>query len=602
MLYKIPSTDAAKTTIQPGGFIVIWCDKEMHQGPTHVDFALSAGGESIGLIMPDGVTFVDQLTYTAQTTDISYGRNPDGGDTWQQYPAPTPGASNTGEAANLPPAISNIAVSPENPTIESAITISATITDPNGNLDTAWVTYGPEGAITSTMGMTTSGDSYSAEIGTFTDDKIYFFVTAKDDKNAERISDTLFFEIGYEAPNLLINEFLASNDGVVSDPDEDSDDGDPAEDFVEIYNAGATAVNIAGYYVSDKSDNLVLWQIPASDAAKTTIQPYGFLVLWCDKEMHQGELHIDVKLSGDGEFFALTAPNGMTVIDSLSFGAQTTDVSYGRIPDGSDTWEAMTTPTPGAANSDEVANRPPAFGSVTIEPDTLTDAAPVTINAEVADPDNNLSTVTVTYGTADAITNTASMTLSGNLYSANLGTFADGSKVYYFITATDAEGLSAVTDTSAFTVGYIAPVLYINEFLASNDSSNTDENGEYDDWVEIYNPGTEPVDIGGMYFSDKLDNLTNWQIPTTDPSVTTIPAGGFIVIWADKQMEQGPLHVDAKLSADGEDIVLTAPNGTKIIDSLTFGAQTTDVSYGRYPDGSDNWQTFTTPTPGASNQ
>ena len=61
------------------------------------------------------------------------------------------------------------------------------------------------------------------------------------------------------------------------------------------------------------------------------------------------------------------------------------------------------------------------------------------------------------------------------------------------------------------------------------------------------------------------------------------------------------MHVKLKLSGSGEQIGLFAPNGTTVIDSLTFGEQTTDVSYGRYPDGSDNWQTFTTPTPGTSN-
>ena len=77
---------------------------------------------------------------------------------------------------------------------------------------------------------------------------------------------------------------------------------------------------------------------------------------------------------------------------------------------------------------------------------------------------------------------------------------------------------------------------------------------------------------------------------------------GALVLWADKQPEQGVLHVNIKLSSGGEQIGLTDPNGTTVIDSLTFGPQTTDVSYGRLPDGSDNWQFFQNPTPGAPNQ
>ncbi|MCD4693033.1 MAG: lamin tail domain-containing protein, partial [Calditrichales bacterium] len=128
------------------------------------------------------------------------------------------------------------------------------------------------------------------------------------------------------------------------------------------------------------------------------------------------------------------------------------------------------------------------------------------------------------------------------------------------------------------------------------------ENGEYDDWIEIYNPGPEAVDVGGMYISDDNTNPTVWQIPTTAPDTTTIQPGGFLLLWADKETGQGVLHVNLKLSSGGEDVVLSAPNGTTMIDSYTYSAQTTDVSMGRNPDGSDNWVAFDTPTPGASNQ
>jgi len=95
----------------------------------------------------------------------------------------------------------------------------------------------------------------------------------------------------------------------------------------------------------------------------------------------------------------------------------------------------------------------------------------------------------------------------------------------------------------------------------------------------------------------------NSQIPTTFPDSTTINPGEYLIIWADKEPEQGILHLDdVKLSGDGEDIGLTAADGTTIIDSYTFGAQTTDVSEGRLPDGTDIWEFFTVPTPGASNE
>ena len=152
-----------------------------------------------------------------------------------------------------------------------------------------------------------------------------------------------------------------------------------------------------------------------------------------------------------------------------------------------------------------------------------------------------------------------------------------------------------------------APVLVINEFLAATDLCCDDGNGEMEDFIEIYNPGDEAIDIGGLWVTDDLDDAGDWeQIPTTDATTTTVAAGGHIVIWADKDQDtQGILHTDdIKLSGDGEEIGLIFISGTDTIfvDSLSFGEQTDDISYGRYPDGSANWESFNTPTPGAANQ
>jgi len=151
------------------------------------------------------------------------------------------------------------------------------------------------------------------------------------------------------------------------------------------------------------------------------------------------------------------------------------------------------------------------------------------------------------------------------------------------------------------------PDLVINEFLAATDLCCDDGYGEMEDFIEIYNPGDEAVDIGGLWITDDLEDTGNWeQIPATDASITTVAAGGHIVIWADKDQDtQGILHTDdIKLSADGEQIGLIFISGTDTIfvDSLSFGEQTDDISYGRYPDGSANWEFFNTPTPGTANQ
>ncbi len=395
--------------------------------------------------------------------------------------------------------------------------------------------------------------------------------------------------------HLFINEFMASNDNAYADENGEYDD------WIELYNAGDKEVNIAGMYLSDNPDDATKWQIPTGND-KTKIPAGGFLVLWADGQTDQGVLHLPFKLSSGGEAIVVTASDGETTIDQHIYGPQTTDISEGRDPDGSDNWVKFSVPTPGASNTGAVATFPPTIANIVVTPDTVSASDAVTVSATVTDSDGDLQTVKIIYGADISAGTEKDMTANGDTYTADLGTFPDGSTIYFYIKATDAASHVALSDTLSFQVGFVAPVLYINEFMASNDTTYFDPaTNDYPDWIEIYNPSSTPVDIGGYYITDGLDDLTAWQIPTTAPDSTTIPAGGFLLLLADKKPEAGVLHVNVKLSGSGEQIGLTAPNGTTIIDSLTFGQQTTDVSEGREPDGSDNWVFFTNPTPGASN-
>lgn len=141
-------------------------------------------------------------------------------------------------------------------------------------------------------------------------------------------------------------------------------------------------------------------------------------------------------------------------------------------------------------------------------------------------------------------------------------------------------------------------VLYINEFLASNDTGLQDESGEYEDWLEIYNPGPEDVELAGLFLTDNLEETTQWAFPDMN-----LEAGGFLVVWCDNDETDGPLHTNFKLSGGGEEIGLFGrlTAGNEVIDSLEYDAQTTDISQGRTPDGAEVWDFFTEPTPGASN-
>ncbi|MGB2862788.1 MAG: lamin tail domain-containing protein [Sedimentisphaerales bacterium] len=144
-------------------------------------------------------------------------------------------------------------------------------------------------------------------------------------------------------------------------------------------------------------------------------------------------------------------------------------------------------------------------------------------------------------------------------------------------------------------------ILVINELLARNDLGITDPQGERDDWIEIYNSGEEAINIGGMYLTDDLSEPAKWRVPNENPSDTTISPGGYLLIWADNDTTDAGFHASFELGADaGEEIGLFDTDGTTLLDSVTFGDQTPDVSYGRDPDATSNLVTLH-PTPGASN-
>lgn len=133
--------------------------------------------------------------------------------------------------------------------------------------------------------------------------------------------------------------------------------------------------------------------------------------------------------------------------------------------------------------------------------------------------------------------------------------------------------------------------LVINEFCASNSNVIADEDGEYDDWVELYNNGDTAINLLGYTLSDDVDELNKWSFPNL-----SIGAGEYLLVWAD--IDDGALHASFKLSSGGESIYLSR-NG-EVVDGITFGGQTTDITYGRYPNGTGSF-TLMEATPNAIN-
>ena len=137
--------------------------------------------------------------------------------------------------------------------------------------------------------------------------------------------------------------------------------------------------------------------------------------------------------------------------------------------------------------------------------------------------------------------------------------------------------------------------LVINEFLAIN-SSFPDSAGDFDDWLEIYNPADYAIPLTGLSLSDDFSRPTKWSIPPY-----TLEPGEFLVVWCDDEAMEGAFHASFKLSGSGEQIGLFNRDGVEPLNVLTFGQQNEDVSFGRYPDGGNTWMFLYTPTPGAPN-
>jgi hypothetical protein len=133
----------------------------------------------------------------------------------------------------------------------------------------------------------------------------------------------------------------------------------------------------------------------------------------------------------------------------------------------------------------------------------------------------------------------------------------------------------------------VASDLVINEFLASNDFVMADQDGEYDDWIELYNNTSTAIDLENYHLSDDGADLTQW----TFPAGATIAPNGYFIVWADKDDAQVGYHASFKLSSAGETIYLSDAAGS-ILDQVTYTAQVADTSYGRYTNGTGSFQTM----------
>jgi hypothetical protein len=144
--------------------------------------------------------------------------------------------------------------------------------------------------------------------------------------------------------------------------------------------------------------------------------------------------------------------------------------------------------------------------------------------------------------------------------------------------------------------------IVINEFNATR-SGAQDEFRETEDWIEVFNAGTEEINLNGLYLTDNFSNKTKFKITESVPGQMQLSPGGYKVFFADEQTEQGPFHLNFKLSGDGEQIGLYYKEDQSILmyDTTFFGFQKEDYSFARIPNGTGPFKATIAMTPGSEN-
>ncbi len=394
----------------------------------------------------------------------------------------------------------------------------------------------------------------------------------------------IFFVGTVSAQQVYINEILST--------------GSP--DWVEIYNPSNQDLDISGWKTWDPGTASNQYVLPAG----TTIPANGYLVLLCDDG--NNELHTNYKLSSGGETVWIGDATG-AIVDSVTFPdlSNNSGSSYGRNPDGSPNFEIFATPTQGAANGVS-NNMAPVIEYISRSPYYPVSTDDVTITAKATDDSGTEPTLTVYYNIGSGYQAVVMQaTGTDNNFTAVIPAQAGGTQVqFYFMAKDELNAQSYLPDNaptsyymySVLTSPYVAPKVYINEIMASNDSTIQDPDfNEYTDYIEIYNDEENIIDLSNWYITDNLSNPTKYKL-----GPKKLNPKSYLLIWADsKDTSATDFHTNFGLSKNGEAVGLFNPDAF-CIDSVTFGVLSDDQTFSRDGDANPNW-IIAPPTPKESN-
>ncbi len=365
--------------------------------------------------------------------------------------------------------------------------------------------------------------------------------------------------------------------------------------WLELYNFGDGWVELGALELSADDQ-------PGSGVNLPTgrLGPGERELIYLDHRMDLGPNHLPLAPDPQGGQWVLMSGMG-GIWDRVRYGAADAGLAEGRHPDGWITWRRMPA-TPHLANLELQA---PRITSAILEPAGPGAADSLRISASVSDPADLDLQVSFHYSLATGDEQQLALARSGLGQWEGVAPPAGGAgELRWWIHAENALGLASNDPPGAPYFHHSVLILpessriFLNELMADNDTVIVDEEGDYDDWIEIYNAGPDTLDLSGYGLSDELDEPLKWRSPV-DPA-SRIPPGEWLLVWADEEEDEGPLHAAFKLSRDGEELGLFAPDGSPV-DMISFGPQASDLSYGRASDGELPWIQLATPSPGTAN-
>ena len=418
-------------------------------------------------------------------------------------------------------------------------------------------------------------------------------------------------------PVVVINEVMANNVSAVAN-------GGAYPDWVELYNSGAAVTDLGGWSLSDDG-NPAKFVFPPG----TSIQPDGYLVIWCDTNSAAPGLHTGFGLKDSGDEVYLFDPNSNRV-DAITFGLQAADYTLSRL---GTQWQ-LGVPTPNAPNTaaalaaisnasiNEWMANPPPGGADWIELYNGSAAAPIalkdltignsdtlfTIRAlsflaphayiqlfadEAVGPDH-LDLKLSKEGDSVALYDSTGAQLSRVTFGLQVegvsqGRLPDGGASIVSFNA------SASPGASNYVLAYTGPIL--NEVMARNVSAYTNSSGVVADWVEIFNPGSSPFSLSGWSLALDSQSAARWFFPTG----YLLGAQSYVLISCDPDSASstnvGAFNTGHAISSESGAVYLFNPAG-QIMDLVEFGFQPPDFSIGRT---GGSWQLLASPTPGLSN-